>query len=92
MTGPVLSAGRFVGRQNAEDVASSVNLDIAETDLREALGEPLRASLFAVGGRGNGDQLDLPIHDGFGIGVQPGKGGVDGPFCSEGSDARERRS
>jgi len=80
------------GGQNAEDVSGCVDLDAAETDLSEALGEPPGARLLAMSRRGNRDQLDLPIHDGFGIGVQPGEGGVNRSLRGEGSNARERRS
>lgn len=84
--------GHVCRRQDAEDIGDSINLDVAETNLREALGEPFCASLLSMSGRGDCHDFELPIHDGFWIGVQPGEGSVNGPFCSEGSDARERRS
>jgi len=79
------------GGQSAEDVSGGIDFDVAETDLHESLGQPLGAGLFAVSGCRNRDKLDLPVHDGFRIRVQPGEGGVNRSLRGEGSDARERR-
>ena len=79
------------GGQSAEDVSGGIDLDAAETNLRESPGQPLGARLLAVSGRRNRDELNLPVHDGFGIGVQPGEGSVNRPLRGEGCDARERR-
>ena len=83
--------GDVCGWQSTEDVSRGIDFDAAETYLRESPGQPLGASLLAVSGRGNRDKLDLPVHDGFGIRVQPGEGGVNRSLRGEGRDARERR-
>jgi len=84
--------GHAFSRQEAEDIADGVDLDIAQACLNEALGQPLGAFALTVRRSGDGHESHLPIHDGFGIGVEPGECGVNGPLRGEGSDARECRS
>ena len=63
--------------QPAEDVADGVGLDLLQTNLGKAPGQPCGAGSFAEGRRGNGGQINLPVHDGLGVAVHPGKSGMN---------------
>ena len=55
--------------QNCQHIAGGVGLHAIQACFEESRREPLRTLLLAVQWRGNAHQIDLPIHDGFGIRV-----------------------
>ena len=60
--------------------------------MSELEGYPCGAGLLAKGGGRDSDQGGLPVHDGFGVVVQPGKSGVDGTQGGQFGDTGEGRA
>ena len=75
--------------QQRVDISNFVGFHMAQPSLGKAEGEPFRAHLFAKRRRGNRHHLRLPGHDLLRIAVQPRKGRMDRPLCSQRSYARE---
>lgn len=79
--------GKLLGGEKSEDVADRVRLQMLEPRLGKARGEPLGASFFTEGRRGNCDEICLPIHDRFWIAVEPGESGMDRPLRGQRRDS-----
>jgi len=83
--------GQMGGGKKAEDIARGVGFNAGDAGLGKAGREPLGAGFFAKGRGGDGGEICLPVHDGFGIAVKPGEGGVDRAAGGECRDLGESR-
>jgi hypothetical protein len=82
-TGPVLSGGSLAaGSQPKTFPASSVSTFWSPASVKRDR-QPLGPRLLAGRRRGNGHHLRLPVHDGLGIAMQPGKGRVNRPLLGQ---------
>ena len=85
-------SGKMRRGDEADDVADSVSVDVDESDLGEASGEPIRTSFFAEGWRGNGDEFGLAIDEGLGVVVHPCERSVNRALSGDCRDAGECRA
>ncbi len=84
---PGILRRQFRGREHSQHIARGIGFYGADAGFSESRGQPSRALLLAVRGRGNAHQIDLPIHEGFGICVQPGECRVNRPLRSQSGHA-----
>jgi hypothetical protein len=82
--------GKMGSRDESDDIAEFVNVDVGEADFSETGGEPAGASFLSEGRGGDGDEFSLAIDEGFGIVMHPRECGMyrslrgDGRYASEG--------
>jgi hypothetical protein len=85
--GGLIVRGESGWLQLCEGVAFFVEVEVGEAELVEAVEEPGGAVVFGEGGRGDANELELPLAELGLMEVQPVEGAMDGGEAGEPGDS-----